>query len=66
MKLSAFKFELPEKYIALHPAQNRDESRLMVINRQDQSIEHARHKDEIDQVQERDISHAIEALTVWI
>jgi len=31
MKLSEFKFELPEELIAQHPAKNRDESRLMVV-----------------------------------
>jgi S-adenosylmethionine:tRNA ribosyltransferase-isomerase len=55
MKLSAFKFELPEKYIALHPAQNRDESRLMVINRQDQSIEHKVFKDVVDYFDDGDV-----------
>ena len=30
MKLSKFKFNLPSELIALHPAKNRDESRLMV------------------------------------
>ena len=34
MKLSKFKFNLPSELIALHPAKNRDESRLMVLNRQ--------------------------------
>lgn len=33
MKLSQFKFNLPEKLIAQYPAANRDESRLMVIDR---------------------------------
>ena len=55
MKLSAFKFELPEKYIALHPAQNRDESRLMVINKQDQSIEHKVFKDVVDYFDDGDV-----------
>ena len=30
MKLSKFKFNLPSELIALHPAKNRDESRLML------------------------------------
>ncbi|HEY5590636.1 MAG TPA: S-adenosylmethionine:tRNA ribosyltransferase-isomerase, partial [Paludibacter sp.] len=33
MKLSKFKYNLPEELIALHPTLNRDESRLMVLNR---------------------------------
>jgi len=39
MKLSDFKFELPEKYIAQYPAEQRDHSRLMILNRATQSIE---------------------------
>lgn len=31
MKLSQFKFKLPEDKIALHPMKYRDESRLMVL-----------------------------------
>ena len=55
MKLSAFKFELPEKYIALHPSPNRDESRLMVINREDQSIEHKVFTDVVDYFDDGDV-----------
>lgn len=33
MKLSQFKFKLPEDKIALHPAKYRDESRLMVVHK---------------------------------
>ena len=33
MKLSKFKFKLPTELIALHPAENRDECRLMVLNK---------------------------------
>ncbi len=40
MKLSQFKFRLPEELVAQHPAPVRDESRLMVVNRADGSIEH--------------------------
>ena len=40
MKLSKFKFKLPEELIALHPADNRDESRLMVVDRKNKTIEH--------------------------
>ena len=37
MKLSQFKFKLPEDKIALHPAKYRDESRLMVVHKATQS-----------------------------
>lgn len=40
MKLSQFEFELPTKLIASYPAQFRDYSRMMVLHREDGSIEH--------------------------
>ncbi|MCB2219756.1 MAG: tRNA preQ1(34) S-adenosylmethionine ribosyltransferase-isomerase QueA [Bacteroidetes bacterium] len=40
MKLSQFKFYLPKELIASTPPKNRDESRLMVLNRRKQTIEH--------------------------
>ena len=39
MKLSQFKFKLPEDKIALHPMKYRDESRLMVLHRNTGKIE---------------------------
>ena len=39
MKLSQFKFKLPEEQIALYPSYHRDECRLMVIHRRSQRIE---------------------------
>ena len=45
MKLSEFKYNLPSEYIALYPAENRDESRLMVLDRATQTIEHKTFKD---------------------
>ena len=38
MKLSKFNFELPEDLLAEYPATNRDESRLMVLNRKDKQL----------------------------
>lgn len=55
MKLSQFKFELPQKLVAQHPPQNRDESRLMVLNRQTGEIEHKMFKDVLDYFDEGDI-----------
>nr|WP_319400787.1 tRNA preQ1(34) S-adenosylmethionine ribosyltransferase-isomerase QueA [uncultured Carboxylicivirga sp.] len=55
MKLSKFKYKLPEELIALHPAQNRDESRLMVLNRKDKTIEHKVFKDVIDYFDDQDV-----------
>jgi S-adenosylmethionine:tRNA ribosyltransferase-isomerase len=45
MKLSQFKFYLPPELIADHPPLNRDESRLIVLNRATQVIEHKTFKD---------------------
>jgi S-adenosylmethionine:tRNA ribosyltransferase-isomerase len=45
MKLSNFKFNLPKELVAEYPAKNRDESRLMVIDRKKQTIEHKMFKD---------------------
>ena len=55
MKLSEFKFELPEELIAQEPAKNRDESRLMVIHRDSGKIEHKQFKDVLDYFDEGDI-----------
>lgn len=40
MQTSDFKFELPEELIAQIPLEDRSESRLMVLNREQQTIEH--------------------------
>ena len=48
MKLSQFKFKLPEDKIALHPAKDRDESRLMVVPKSTGKIEHKVFKDILD------------------
>lgn len=55
MKLSQFKYNLPEELIALHPAKNRDESRLMVFHRETGEIEHRMFKDVKDYFSDRDV-----------
>ena len=55
MKLSHYNFDLPEELLAEHPAANRDESRLMVLNRKDRTIEHKTFKDIIDYFGEGDV-----------
>ena len=55
MKLSKFKYNLPDELIALHPTQNRDESRLMVLNRNTGEIEHKIFKDVVDYFNNNDI-----------
>lgn len=55
MKLSQFGFELPNELLAEYPAENRDESRLMVLNRKEQTIEHKLFKDVIDYFEPNDV-----------
>jgi S-adenosylmethionine:tRNA ribosyltransferase-isomerase len=54
MKLSEFNFEFPQELIASHPAENRDEARLMVIHRTTGQIEHRQFKDIIEYFEEGD------------
>jgi S-adenosylmethionine:tRNA ribosyltransferase-isomerase len=55
MKLSHFKFNLPEDLLAEYPSEQRDEARLMVLNRKDQTIEHKQFKDLVNYFDEGDI-----------
>ena len=48
MKVTDFDYELPEELIAQHPNEKRDEARLMVLHRRNQTIEHKIFKDIID------------------
>lgn len=48
MKLSKFRYRLPDEHIALHPSENRDESKLLVLDRRNGSIEHRQFKDVLD------------------
>ena len=55
MKLSDFSFDLPSILLAQRPSAGRDESRLMVLNRNDQTISHHTFKDVIDFFDEGDV-----------
>jgi S-adenosylmethionine:tRNA ribosyltransferase-isomerase len=55
MKLSHFNFELPEELLAEYPSEHRDEARLMVLNRKEQTIEHKLFKDLIEYFDEDDV-----------
>ena len=55
MKLSAFNYELPEELISLFPTKHRDESRMMVINKKTEKIEHMQFKDIINYFNDRDV-----------
>jgi S-adenosylmethionine:tRNA-ribosyltransferase-isomerase (queuine synthetase) len=54
-KLSQFSFDYAEKQVASYPAPNRDDSRLMVIDRKTGKIEHKVFKDLIEYFDEGDI-----------
>ena len=55
MKLSQFNFDLPKELLAEYPSEHRDEARLMVLNRKEQTIEHKLFKDLINYFDEGDV-----------
>ena len=55
MKLSKFKFDLPEELLAEHPSPERDEARLMVLHRSTGEIEHKLFKDLINYFEDGDL-----------
>jgi len=55
MKLSKFKFKLPDELIAQYPTKHRDESRLMVLNKMTGEIEHRIFKDVLNYFNEHDL-----------
>ena len=55
MKLSQFKYDLPEELIAKYPRPNRDDSRMMVVNRKTQEIEHKSFREIMDYFDDGDL-----------
>ncbi|MCY1523711.1 S-adenosylmethionine:tRNA ribosyltransferase-isomerase [compost metagenome] len=55
MKLSQFKFNLPDSLLASTPAENRDEARLMVLHKDSGKIEHKIFKDVLDYFDDKDV-----------
>ncbi|MBC7696640.1 MAG: tRNA preQ1(34) S-adenosylmethionine ribosyltransferase-isomerase QueA [Burkholderiales bacterium] len=55
MKLSMFKFNLPKELLAEYPSKNRDESRLMVLDRATGKISHKKFKDIINYFDDGDV-----------
>ncbi len=55
MKLSQFKFKLPEERIAMYPTRYRDESRLMVVHKSTGDIEHVMFKDILNYFDDKDV-----------
>jgi len=54
-RLSEFELEVPEKLIADHPSEKRDECRLMVLNREEQTIEHHQFTDIVNYFKKGDV-----------
>lgn len=54
MKLSEFKYDVPESLIAQYPLEERDESKLMIVDRENGQTQHAVFKDIIDFLEEGD------------
>lgn len=54
-KLSQFKFELPENLVAQYPSEERDQSRLMVVDRKTGKIEHKTFRDVLDYFDDGDV-----------
>ena len=55
MKLSQFNYDLPEESIALYPSENRDEARLLVVDRKTGQFEHRIFKDIINYFDDQDV-----------
>jgi S-adenosylmethionine:tRNA ribosyltransferase-isomerase len=55
MKLSQFRFHLPPELIANHPHDNRDESKMIVLNRKDRTIEHKSFLDILEYFNDGDV-----------
>ena len=55
MKVTEFDYELPEELIAQTPIEKRDESRLMVLDRKKESIEHKKFKDIVEYLKPGDV-----------
>ncbi|MEA3504302.1 MAG: tRNA preQ1(34) S-adenosylmethionine ribosyltransferase-isomerase QueA [Bacteroidota bacterium] len=55
MKLSQFKYDLPKKLVESNPPVHRDESRLMVVDRKNETIEHKMFKDIVNYYGEGDV-----------
>ena len=54
MKTNDFYYELPEELIAQYPIKNREESRLLILDKESGNVEHKKFKDIIDYLNEGD------------
>ena len=54
-KLGDFDYPLPKKHIAQYPGKKRDESKLMVVNREEKTIEHKKFSNIVDLLRKNDL-----------
>lgn len=54
MKLDLFDYELPKEKIAQHPLKNRSDSKLMILNKEDETISHKKFIDILDELTSND------------
>ena len=54
-KLSDFRYQLPKKFIAQRPKQKRDGSKMMVLNREEQTIKHKKFSNITDYFKKNDL-----------
>ncbi len=55
MKTNDFDFNLPEELIAQHPLENRDTSRLLIVDRENQSFSHKHFYDILEELSSNDV-----------
>ncbi len=55
LKTSDFSYDLPKEYIAQHPVYPRDSSRLLVYNREQETVAHYRFHQLVDLLRENDL-----------
>ena len=55
MKLSNFNYDLPKNLVAQYPSDQRDESKMMVVNRETEKIEHRKFSDILDYFDDKDV-----------
>ena len=54
-KLGDFDYPLPKKYIAQYPGDKRDQSKLMVVNKKEKTIEHKKFSNIVDHLRKNDL-----------
>ena len=54
MKTKDFYYDLPEEQIAQHPLENREESKLLILDKETGNIEHKQFKDIIEYLEKGD------------